>query len=109
MKITQAQQLAATVLTSMLAPEVLADALGDTHMGTDWGWSHMFYGAPMMLIFWLLILVFIVIVARWMPGLLPGIRSKQAVAPALQILAERFARGEIDKTEFNDRKREITS
>ena len=109
MKTFGKQLLYAPVLSLVTVPRVYADGSDGLHMGQNWGWDHMLYGAPMMLISWLLILGLIVILVRWMLGSGSGSPSKHAATSALQILSERFARGEIDKTEFNERKREITS
>ena len=109
MKSSCAKLLFTSILSLTVVPRVFADGLNGPHMGQNWGWGHMFYGGPMMLIFWLLILVFTVIVVRWIVGALMGNQAKQADTSALQILAERYARGDIDKDEFNERKREITT
>ncbi len=76
------------------------------HDGWDWGWGHMIFGSLMMVIFWGGIIFAIVLAVRWLGG-----RSPHEAAPsasrktALDILQERFARGEIDKEEFEERKR----
>jgi putative membrane protein len=70
------------------------------------GWPYMLFG-PLFMILWLAILVAaIVLVVRWLGSSgqgtsLPPPPSKTA----LDILKERFARGEIDKTEFEERRR----
>jgi putative membrane protein len=77
------------------------------HMGWDWGWGHMIFGPLTMLVFWGGLIVLIVVAARWLgagsspSGQAPGPSQKTA----LGILEERFARGEIDKDEFEERKR----
>jgi putative membrane protein len=76
---------------------------GGWHDG--WGWGHMFFGSFMMLLFWGGLIILIVLAVRWM-GRGPardGDGSAQANR-ALDILEERFARGEIDKEEFEERK-----
>ena len=103
------QLLFTPVLTLALVPPVFADGPFGLHMGQNWGWNHMLYGGPIMLIFWLLILSFIVMVVRWSLGNRSNYTSKLTETSALQILAERYAKGDIDKTEFNERKRELTS
>ncbi len=76
------------------------------HYGGDWGWGHMIFGGLMMILFWGGIILVIVLAVRWLGG-----RSSQGVASelpgkrALDILQERFARGEIDKEEFEERRR----
>jgi len=60
-----------------------------------------------MLLFWGLIIAAIVVLARGFGarpgGGEPGLREKTA----LDILGERYARGEIDKTEFWDRRLDL--
>ncbi len=74
--------------------------------GWNWGWGHMIFGGFMMILFWGAIILMIVLAVRWLGG-----RSSQGVASelpgkrALDILQERFARGEIDKEEFEERRR----
>jgi len=79
---------------------------GYWHYGGDWGWGHMIFGSVMMLLFWGVIIVGIVIVVRWIAG---GVSRESGSSPprrrALDILEERFAKGEIDKEEFEERKR----
>ena len=71
-----------------------------------WGW-HMwdgggwFFGPISMLIFWALVITLIVLVVRR----ITGSNERASASGALEILRERFARGEIDKTEFEERKR----
>ena len=67
--------------------------------GAGWG---MGYGGPiMMILFWALIIVGGVFLFRWLADQSKGSKT------ALQILQERYARGEIDKAEFDTRKRDV--
>lgn len=75
------------------------------HMGDwgDWGlgWGWMAVGH---LLWWSLLVVAIVALLRWTRG--RGPRQPTAGADrALDTLRERFARGEIDREEFEERKR----
>jgi len=58
------------------------------------------------LLWWVLLIAGIVFVVRLLAG---GGRTWGRDAPdrALEILRERYARGEIDKTEFENRKRDL--
>jgi len=76
---------------------------GGWHDG--WGWGHMFFGSFMMLLFWGGLVILIILAVRWMGG--GSARSGDGPAQgnrALDILEERYARGEIDKEEFEERK-----
>lgn len=79
---------------------------GYDHMMWNGGWGHWIFGPAMMLLF-LGVLVFGVAAAiRWMgSGDRPDRSGKSLSARA--ILKERFARGEIDEREFQERKRTL--
>ena len=64
--------------------------------GTGWG---MGFGGLLMLFFWGAVIIGAVVLVRWLLDQSKGGKS------ALQILQERYARGEIDKAEFEERKR----
>lgn len=87
-------------------------ALAQGYAGRDgyWspmsGWGHMLFGGLMMLAFWGGIIILVVLLVRWLSSPQPGDRG--AGSTALRILEERFARGEIDKEEFEERKRYLS-
>jgi putative membrane protein len=65
------------------------------HMG-GWGWLAMSLSA---VVFWVLVITAIVLLVRYL-------RTASSIQPPKtpeQTLAERFARGEIDETEYRDR------
>jgi putative membrane protein len=78
-----------------------------------WGW-HPMWGHPMwgvwglgmgfmMLTFWILVIVAVVFLVRWLAaqGRAPG------ADPALDILRQRYARGEINREEFEIKKQDL--
>ncbi len=70
----------------------------------SWMWGAWGIGMMvMMLVFWGLVITGIVLVARWVVGQSGGLRSDRA----LEILRERYARGEINKDEFEARLRDL--
>ena len=74
----------------------------------NWGWTHMLTGLFLMVLFWggLIALVFLAI--RWLGSGRGPESAREPARRAVDILEERFARGEIDKQEFLDRKAQLT-
>ena len=69
------------------------------------GWYGMFFGPLMMIIFLAVVVALVVLAMRWLGG---GHGASQPLSPTktpLDILKERFARGDIDKEEFEERRR----
>ena len=73
--------------------------------GFGWGWG-MGFGMISMALFWVLIILGIVVLVRWVGGS-PASSGTPASKTALDILDERYARGEIDKQDFEERKRDL--
>ena len=61
----------------------------------------MGFGGLLMLFFWGAVIIGAVVLVRWLLDQSKGGKS------ALQILQERYARGEIDKAEFEERRRDL--
>lgn len=82
---------------------------GFWHYGWDWswGWPHMVFGGLMMIAFWGGIIFFVVLAVRWF-GKDAADRMPPTGRSAMDILKERFARGEISKREYDDRKRHLS-
>lgn len=69
------------------------------------GWGGWITGALMMLIFWGGLVALVVLLVRGF-GARPGRGEEKPSRPdAREILAERFARGEISEEEFEQRRR----
>ncbi len=64
-----------------------------------WGFGMMF----MMILFWALLIVGLIVGIRWLLGQGKEPRSDTAMG----ILRQRYARGEIDKDEFEAKKRDL--
>jgi putative membrane protein len=64
-----------------------------------WGWGMM----AMMFLFWVLFIVGLIVGIRWLIG--KGKEQKQD--SALEILRERYARGEINKEEFEAKRKDL--
>ena len=80
---------------------------GDHGMG--WGWSGAWgiFGVIHMLLWWVLIVVLIVFLLKWIGGRSRA-RGRHGEDSAIRILRERYARGEIGKEEFEQRKRDLS-
>ena len=73
--------------------------------GYGWGGGSGF-GMIGMLLWWVLIVLGIVLIAKWLLSGGPG-GGRAAGDRALEILKERYARGDIDKDEFEQKKRDL--
>ncbi len=98
--------------TALLSVPALAQTSADRpdywHYGWDWGWGHMIFGGLMMILFWGGIILVVVLAVRWLGGgSSQGAGSQLPGKRALEILQERFAKGEIDKEEFEERRRTL--
>jgi putative membrane protein len=98
----------ATLLGTLTLPWLAwADAAGE---GSH-GYGHMMgggwiFGPIMMILFVAVIVAVVVLVVRWLGGAGAGGAGARPKA-ALDILEERFARGEIDKDEFETRRQTL--
>ncbi len=69
----------------------------------------MMFGGVMMIIFWGGIILAIVLLVRWLgAGGSPNSSGNSARMTPLDILKERYAKGEIDKKEYDERKKVLT-
>ena len=77
------------------------------YYGPGWGGGWwMLLGPFTMILFVALIVVVVVLLIRWLGGPSQGwVDRPPAAKSAIEILRERFARGEIDKQEFDEKRR----
>lgn len=98
------------LMALMATPAVAAPVRGGDEWFIPWhGYGHMMFGGLMMLAFWVLLILAVVLVVRWLMGTTGHAPDAPRASSALQILEERFARGEIDREEFEERKRHLSS
>ena len=82
--------------------------MGPGMMGSGWGMG--WFGGIFMMIFWILILVGLVFLIKWLIQSTNRTRldTGGSAGRALDILKERYARGEIDKAEFETKKADLS-
>ena len=93
--------------------EVIAQwgGYGGWHMGPgmmgEWGMG--WFGGLFALIFWILVIVGLVFLIKWLiQSTSRGHTGNAGGNRALEILKERYARGEIDKAEFETKKTDLS-
>jgi putative membrane protein len=69
--------------------------------GVGWGWIGL--GFLHMALFWILVILGIVVLARWLTGSPPA----NGAGRALDILKERYAKGELTREQYEQMRREL--
>lgn len=103
--VTSAMMLVACAVFYVSPIVALAQQAGTygPHMWGGGWW--MFFGPFTMILFFGAIVLVVVLLVRWLDGSRRDYRTPSSDKTALAILEERFARGEIDKEEFEERRR----
>jgi putative membrane protein len=116
-KINTKTMLVLLTLASVIRSGGVAMAQGGQYGNGGWGmgpgmmgnWGMGWFGGIFMMIFWVLIIVGLVFLIKW---LIQSTRSEKSEAGggrrALEILKERYARSEIDKAEFEEKRKDLT-
>lgn len=81
------------------------------------GYGGMGAGGILMVVFWIATIIAIVMLVVWLIRQVaggtvtgsPGAPTDHAAETPLDILKSRYARGEIDKTEFEEKMKDLTS
>lgn len=66
------------------------------------------FGGGFMILWWIVIIAVVVMVVKWLVSSNGAAGRSDRENTAMEILKERYARGEIDEQEFQKRKRELT-
>jgi putative membrane protein len=69
--------------------------------GMGWGWSII------MLAFWIAVIVGIIFLIRWIVLSTDKRHGTKTEDSALEILRQRYAKGEVNKEEFEEKKRDL--
>ena len=92
---------------SVWAQETFRHGYGSHMMNWGGGWSHMIFGPIFMIVIFVVVIALVVLLVRWLGGMGHGAQLSHHAPPGrtpLDILKERYARGEIDKEEFEERR-----
>lgn len=80
--------------------------MGPGMMG--WGYGMGWFWTILMVAFWVAVIVGIVFLIRWLViSTGTGSRAARLEDSPLEILKKRYARGEIDKEEFEEKKKDL--
>ncbi len=96
----------AVLVTALMTVASVAQTYADhSHMGA-WGWGGTIFSPIMDIVFIAVVVVAVVLLVRWLGGRAQGgaLHSPPGKTP-LDSLKERFAKGEIDKEDFEEQRR----
>jgi putative membrane protein len=70
----------------------------------DYGWGMGFGGGLFMILFWIVVIIGVVFLVRLV---MRGTKEEGRQETALDILKKRYAKGEISKEKFEEKKKDI--
>lgn len=106
--LTCRRSITALVLVPLSSPQLWAQQDSRYYHAHMWdgGWHGWLFGPLMMILFVALLVIAAIVLARWLGnGARGGTSSGSTHQSPLDILKERLARGEIDKEEFEERRK----
>ncbi len=95
---------------------LLTAGYGNTQMGgqgmmgpgmMNWGYGMGWGGSIIMMTFWIAVIVGIIFLIRWVVLSTDRKHETRTEDSALEILRNRYARGEINKDEFEEKKKDL--
>lgn len=69
---------------------------------------YMPFGWILMVFWWILVVVGIVAILKWISGSRRSDEAQAGKQSPLEILQERYAKGELTKKEYEDKKKDLT-
>jgi putative membrane protein len=75
----------------------------------DWGYGMGWLGTVLMAAFWIAVIVGIIFLIRWLVISARGSHTGGSEDSALEIIKRRYARGEINREEFEEKRRDLTT
>lgn len=105
-----------TVLAGLASAWVSAPALAHGNENDSGSWSHdwaggaghMAFGSFGMILFWGALILLIVLSVRWFGGRSGNANGPDGGSTALDTLEKSFVRGEMEREDFEERKRLLT-
>jgi putative membrane protein len=108
-----------TVYTSFITFLLLLGLIPFNYALAGWGEYNGWHMGPgmmggwgmgwIMLLFWILVLVGLILIIKWLLQMTSGDKKLTGSGRAIDILKERYARGEIDKAEFLAIKKDLAN
>lgn len=92
-------------ISTAFAQQGRYDGMGTGMMG-NWGMG--WFGGIFMIVFWILVVVGLIFIVKWlMHTEEKGKEDSEIGSRAIEILKERYASGEIDKSQFETMKQDL--
>lgn len=86
---------------AQMGPGYMGPGMMNWGYGMGWGWSLI------MIAFWIAVIIGIIFLIRWIVVSTDKGRQSRQEDSALEILKRRYARGEINKEEFENKKKDL--